>query len=170
MTDTVPGKYYLGGKYDGAIQPMEEERQTLINATINFENGTSILKFEKQLKEEGEIEILPGVNTFLWARGNDNEFSTYHGNNRNSFQLNLLGERDSGGPDAKVNITSSENQDVIKSNLSSSSPSRMPMETPPSDEVTLALPCPPGMLRFVLNVFARYSQVLTCVVSVTASI
>eukprot|EP00804_Cyclotella_cryptica_P028957 CCRYP_012384-RA/>CCRYP_012384-RA protein AED:0.12 eAED:0.12 QI:112/1/1/1/0.8/0.66/6/4153/508 len=151
MADTVPGKYYLGGKYDGAIQPMEDERQTLINATINFENGQSVLEFEKQLKEEGEIEILPGLNTFLWAHGNDNEFSTYHGNNRNSFQLNILGERDPGGPDAEVNVIFGENPDlpntfvnavdVIQSNSTSSIPPLTPVETPPFDEVP---PCPPA--------------------------
>ena len=141
---------------------MEDERQTLIDATIHFEDGKSILEFEKQLKEEGEIGISPGVNTFLWAHGNDNEYSTDHGNNRGSFQLNILGERDPGGSDAVVDITSSDNQDAIdvsnpfvnatiaiQSNLTAKNPSPVPMETSPFDEVAQALLCPPGVIPFV---------------------
>jgi hypothetical protein len=31
MWGTEPGKYNLGGKYDAAIQPMDESKQTLID-------------------------------------------------------------------------------------------------------------------------------------------
>lgn len=87
---TEPGKYILGGKYDGAILPMDESRQTLTDANIEIVDGQTIMTFTKMLKEEGEIEIFAGVNTFLWAHGSDTE-STYHGTNKSPFQLNLLG-------------------------------------------------------------------------------
>lgn len=85
-----PGKYILGGKYDGAILPMDESKQTLLDANIEVIDGQTIMTFTKMLKEEGEIELFSGDNTFLWAHGSDTE-STYHGTNKASFQLNLLG-------------------------------------------------------------------------------
>ena len=91
MADTEPGKYYLGGKYDGGIQPMEDTKQTLLNAKITFEDGQSSLEFTKLMKEEGEITISTGLNTFLWAHGEDNSMSTYHGNNRSPIDIDLLG-------------------------------------------------------------------------------
>ena len=91
MPGTEPGKYYLGGKYDGGIQPMEDTKQTLLNAKISFEEDVSILEFTKLMKEEGEIAISTGLNTFLWAHGEDNSMSTYHGNNRSPIKIDLLG-------------------------------------------------------------------------------
>jgi len=87
-----PGKYKLGGKYDDGILPMDENKQTLSDATIEVVDGQTIMTFTKMLKEEGEIEISTGDNIFLWAHGLDTE-STYHGNNKSSFHLDLLGVR-----------------------------------------------------------------------------
>lgn len=86
----VPGKYILGGKYDGAILQMDESKQTLIDANIEVVDGQTIMTFTKMLKEEGEVELFPGDNTFLWAHGSDTE-TTYHGTNKASFRVNLLG-------------------------------------------------------------------------------
>lgn len=84
----VPAKYYLTGKLETAIQPMEENRQTLINPKIEVVDGQTILSFEKLMKEEGEIEITTGHNIFLWARGVD-KGNTYHGSNKGFIDVNL---------------------------------------------------------------------------------
>ena len=70
---------------------MEDTKQTLLNAKISFEEDVSILEFTKLMKEEGEIAISTGLNTFLWAHGEDNSMSTYHGNNRSPIKIDLLG-------------------------------------------------------------------------------
>ena len=67
-----------------------EENQTLQNASIEIVDGQTVMTFTKMMKEKGEIEIAPGLNTFLWAHGSDTK-STYHGANKSAFQLNLLG-------------------------------------------------------------------------------
>ena len=86
---TEPGKYNLGGKYDAAIQPMDESKQTLIDASIETVDGQTIMTFTKMLHESDEIEIFPGNNTFLWAHGPDT-YTTYHGDSKGSFNLNLI--------------------------------------------------------------------------------
>lgn len=146
MEGTVPGKYYLGGKYDGGIQPMEDEKQTLINASIQFENGQSILQFEKLMKEDGEIEITTGLNTFLWAHGEDNSMSTYHGNNRSPFQLNLLGVRESEAADFSPLITGAPMSASDEEEISADSV----VSAPTTEEEAQALPpCPPGEVLVV---------------------
>ena len=51
-------------------QPMAEERQTLIDASVvEVIDGQTIMKFTKLMKEPGEIEIGAGDNIFLWADG-----------------------------------------------------------------------------------------------------
>lgn len=133
MEGTEPGKYYLGGKFDGGIQPMPDEKQTLTNASISFENGHSVLQFEKLMKEEGEIEIVTGMNTFLWAHGEDNSMSTYHGNNRSPFQLNLLGVDEAGAASDETG----DAEEIVADSVRES--------TTDEDEPPLP-PCPPGKI------------------------
>lgn len=133
---------------------MEDEKQTLINATILFENGQSILEFEKLMKEDGEIEISSGLNTFLWAHGEDNSMSTYHGNNRSPFQLNILGidEEDSIGEDiTSTVITSTGENHIVTTTLSSKVADEDSTDSAVSaDKVDVELPpCPSGMLSFI---------------------
>ena len=85
----VPAKYYLGGKYDGAIQPMEQHKQTLMDPTIEVVDDQTILSFTKLLVEKDEIALSTGNNIFLWAHGTDVE-NTFHGGNKGSFNINLL--------------------------------------------------------------------------------
>ena len=85
----VPAKYYLGGKYDGAIQPMQQRKQTLVDPLIEVVDGQTILSFTKLLVEEDEIALSVGTNIFLWAHGTDVE-NTFHGGNKGSFNINLL--------------------------------------------------------------------------------
>jgi hypothetical protein len=85
----VPAKYHLTGKFDTAIQPMEQNKQTLIDPKIEVIDGQTVLSFTKLLVEEDEIPVVTGDNIFVWARGSDVD-NTYHGENKGSFQLNLL--------------------------------------------------------------------------------
>jgi hypothetical protein len=67
---------------------MPESDQTLTDATIEVNDGQTIMKFTKILKESGEIEITPtGNNIFLWAYGSS-EVLGYH-DGRSNFELNL---------------------------------------------------------------------------------
>ena len=125
-----PGKYYLGGKYDGAIQPMEEEKQTLKDANIELIDGQTVMSFTKILKEEGEIEILTGHNIFLWAHGID-AANPYHGSNRNSFELNLLKNG------------STETEFALETSSPSSSPQKMSTPKPSKQAVSKVPTIPP---------------------------
>lgn len=67
-------KYHLGGQNVAGVQPMPDEQQTLIDASIGQEDGKTILKFTKILVEPDEIPIrIVGENTFLtsWGVGNN---------------------------------------------------------------------------------------------------
>eukprot|EP00970_Alexandrium_tamarense_P005281 scaffold852_cov197-Alexandrium_tamarense.AAC.39 len=125
-----PGKYYLGGKYDGAIQPMEEEKQTLKDANIELIDGQTVMSFTKILKEEGEIEILTGHNIFLWAHGID-AANPYHGSNRNSFELNLLKNG------------STETEFALETSSPSSSPQKVSTPKPSKQPVSKVPTIPP---------------------------
>lgn len=81
-------KYHLNGMATNMVDVMDDGNQTLADASIVQENGTTIMVFTKLLAEEGEIPILKeGVNHFLHARGSGNDFG-YH-SHRSSFALNF---------------------------------------------------------------------------------
>lgn len=85
----VPAKYHLTGKFETAVQPMSEEKQTLVDPIIELVDGQTILSFTKLLSEEGEIEVSTGSNIFLWAHGSSVD-NSYHGQNKGSFSIDLL--------------------------------------------------------------------------------
>ena len=66
---------------------MAKEKQTLTNASVEFANGQTVMKFTKIMNEAGEIEIVTGDNNFLWAYGSSTALD-YHAA-RASFVLNL---------------------------------------------------------------------------------
>ncbi|KAL7426856.1 hypothetical protein ACHAXM_000618 [Skeletonema potamos] len=85
-----PKKYNLGGRWMGGVTPMDDSQQTLIDASIRVYRGPiTVLKFTKIMKEQGEIEIMPGDNTFLYAQGQSYYLGQHAGDSRGSFQLNL---------------------------------------------------------------------------------
>jgi hypothetical protein len=66
----VPQKYVLGGKDNSSVMPMAAHKQTLMDASAQVtRRGLTVLKFTKIMKEEGEVEIKPGENIFLYAQG-----------------------------------------------------------------------------------------------------
>ena len=83
---------------DSAIELMLDEEQTLINATIDVEDGKTVMKFTKVLQELGQIEIKYGLNNMLWAYGLSNTLG-YHAL-RSPFTLNVSpgGSEDSVAP------------------------------------------------------------------------
>jgi hypothetical protein len=48
---------------------MPDSAQTLTDASVEVNDGKTIMKFTKIMKETGEIEITTGKNIFLWAYG-----------------------------------------------------------------------------------------------------
>jgi len=81
-------KYHLNGMATNMVDVMDDDSQTLADASIVQENGTTIMVFTKLLAEGGEIPILKeGVNHFLHARGSSNDFG-YH-SHRSSFGVNF---------------------------------------------------------------------------------
>ena len=58
----------MTSKSMSGVVEMPEDQQTLMDASIVQENGTTVLTFTKYLQEEGELEILAnGENIFLFA-------------------------------------------------------------------------------------------------------
>lgn len=88
---TTPEKYRLGGYDKSTVAPMEKERQTLIDASVEYYDAddVTVLKFTKIMKEDGEIEIKPGRNTFLYAKGIFEDLN-YH-QERDLFELTIPG-------------------------------------------------------------------------------
>ena len=86
-SDGLVQKYNLFGKWGAAVQPMADDKQTLLDASIEVTGGQTILKFTKLLDESGEIEIYSGENVILYARGHGTSLG-YHAA-RMAFNLNL---------------------------------------------------------------------------------
>lgn len=88
---STPQKYYLGGKSTSLVVPMEEEKQTLLDAQVLLFNNPdqTVMKFTKSLQEPNESEIIRGDNHIIWAQGIgfDSEL-TYH-SERGATILNL---------------------------------------------------------------------------------
>lgn len=84
-----PIKYSLNGKSADAVVQMPEHKQTLINASLEVDNdGRTLMKFTKIMKEEGGIEIKHGGEIFLlYARGMSTNLG-YHAE-RSSVKLTL---------------------------------------------------------------------------------
>jgi hypothetical protein len=81
-------KYVLSDRTPGGVAPMPEEQQTLIDASIEQVDGSTILRFTKILVEEGEIPIVIGENMLLGAYGLSNTLSAHKA--RESIILNLV--------------------------------------------------------------------------------
>jgi len=106
----MPQKYVLGGKDNSSVKPMAAHRQTLMDTSVTFEDGLTILKFTKIMKEQDEVEIKSGVeNTFLYAQGMGLDVG-YHAVGE-SFSLNLpdivekMEDADSVTEDTFVDVT-----------------------------------------------------------------
>lgn len=111
-------KYYLGSRQieEGGIRKMEDEKQTLIDSSIETHDGedgsvTTIVSFEKKLKEDDgkEMELRRNTrNTFIFAVGlrSNGDGLSYH-DSRGVFQLDFdeivdLAKRGQVGSDMRV--------------------------------------------------------------------
>ena len=87
----IPGsgvsKYFLGGYAVSLVNEMPESQQTLTDTSVEFDGQQTVMKFTKIMDEPGEVPIVVGDNTFLWAYGSSPTLA-YHAN-RASFELNL---------------------------------------------------------------------------------
>ena len=66
---------------------MPESAQTLVDASVVVDDGQTIMKFTKVMKEVGEIEITSRENIFLWAYGSSDVLGYHLG--RSLFDLDL---------------------------------------------------------------------------------
>merc|ERR1712176_250467 len=82
-------KFNLHSKLIHGVIPMEQDEQTLINATVCQDTNFTILTFIKKLNEaNGEIPISSsGKNIFLWAIGRSNSMG--HHKAGGSFDIDL---------------------------------------------------------------------------------
>jgi hypothetical protein len=88
-SNEVPRKYRLGTDAD----LMSDKEQTLTEASVEFVNGQTVMKFTKPMVEDNQISVTVGVNKMLWAHGDENTTTIgYHGDNKNSFTLDLSSE------------------------------------------------------------------------------
>lgn len=83
-----PLKYNLNKKDVDGVNPMPQEKQTLIDSSIDQTGGKTILKFTKLLEEDGEVYIkAAGHTTFLFAIGEGNTLSKHK--EKGVFRLDL---------------------------------------------------------------------------------
>ena len=80
----VPQKYRLGA---GKIDLMSPEEQTLSDASVDFKDGKTVMKFTKPLVEPNQVPFVVGNNQMLWAYGSSPTIS-YHAK-RSPFSLDL---------------------------------------------------------------------------------
>ena len=86
--DGVPQKYRL--LQGGPIELLPTEEQTLTDASVEFVDGKTVMKFTKPLVEPNLIPITAGENNMLWANGGDGVTTIgYHGENRAPVRINL---------------------------------------------------------------------------------
>lgn len=86
---SIVEKYRLGGYDQSSIVAMEKRRQTLIDASVTYDDtdDVTVLKFTKIMEEDGEVVIKPGKNTFLYAKGIFEDLN-YH-QERDLFELTI---------------------------------------------------------------------------------
>lgn len=66
---------------------MSPEEQTLSDASVDFKDGKTVMKFTKPLVEQNQVPFVVGNNQMLWAYGSSPTIS-YHAN-RSPFSLDL---------------------------------------------------------------------------------
>jgi uncharacterized membrane protein len=81
-----PVKYDLNGKSVPGVQPMSDASQTLTEESIEQNSTHTVLKFTKQLVENGEHPIsATEENTFLWAIGGSNTLGIHASRDSQTF-------------------------------------------------------------------------------------
>jgi len=136
-------------KYDLAIgraTPMNEDRQTLRDTSIEIVDGKTTMSFTKLLVEDGEVRIEEeGDNTFLFAWGGST--LGYH-MSRKSFTIDLgsTAQTDSPTPEPTTPIEAVETESPtlppVEEAVETSSPSSSPITISPTPSPTKITPSP----------------------------
>lgn len=139
-----PKKYNLDGRWIGGVNPMDDSKQTLIDASINVYRGPiTVLKFTKIMDEQGEIKIRPGDNTFLYAQGQSYFLGQHAHDSRGSFQLNL--------PSVEASVMDRSFSDVTETVVTTVAPTTTVPDQPCTTEwceVELGTECE---LKYIVN-------------------
>ena len=80
-------KYALDGKTNSLVTEMPASQQTLTDTSVAFDGTQTVMKFTKLMSEPGEVPVVVGDNTFLYAYGSSPALAYHAG--RSSFALNL---------------------------------------------------------------------------------
>jgi hypothetical protein len=87
---TNPAKYILASKSASGVTELSTAQQTLQDASITQNATHTVLAFTKFLAEESEVELLAaGRHNFIWAIGQGNSISSYHGR-KGDFTIDLV--------------------------------------------------------------------------------
>ena len=80
---------------------MPDSAQTLTDASVEVNNGQTIMKFTKIMKETGEIEITSGKNIFLWAYGSSDILGLHAHESPFDLDLSSLSTTESATPEVE---------------------------------------------------------------------
>ncbi|KAL7512671.1 hypothetical protein ACHAXN_009680 [Cyclotella atomus] len=80
-------KYDLTSKSDSGVVAMSDDKQTLMDTSIEQADGMTIMTFAK-IMDEDQYPLVIGDNTCIYAQASSNTLG-YHGGNRGSFTLTL---------------------------------------------------------------------------------
>jgi hypothetical protein len=90
VSATNPAKYILASKSNSGVTELSTAQQTLQDASITQNATHTVLTFTKLLVEESEVELLAtGRHNFIWAIGQGNSISSYHGL-KGDFTIDLV--------------------------------------------------------------------------------
>lgn len=115
-----PQKYSLSAENTDGVAPMPDSAQTLTDASVKVNNGQTIMKFTKIMKETGEIEITSGKNIFLWAYGSSDILGLHAHESPFDLDLSSLSTTESATPEVESNTPEAESSTPAAASASSS--------------------------------------------------
>lgn len=88
-------KYDLTAKSTSGVVAMSDDKQTLMDTSIEQADGKTVMTFAK-IMDEDQIPLVFGDNNCIYAQADSDELG-YHGGNRGSFNLPIEGGGSSTG-------------------------------------------------------------------------
>ena len=113
ISDSNPGKYFLGGQTTSAVTLTDQ--QTLLDGNIEQNETHTILTFTKLLIEPNEISINPnGDNFFLAAGGSSNDLGFHNVRGTSLFNLAPCTPESGGSTQAAIDVSLNTKQESFK--------------------------------------------------------
>jgi len=92
---SVAEKYSLDGYSLDGVQPVAQELQSLIDATVEQTEEQTILRYKRNFNDEGDLSVdaESGIIRFIYAYGESNTLAYHTFSNKGSAEVNvILGE------------------------------------------------------------------------------